>query len=61
MEVDEESDQKSNFYPHWLAAHAHLKNEFMEDEKYHILMTWLKWLLAHLSQRLIGELIRVIQ
>ena len=24
-----------------MAAHAHLKNEFTEDEKYHNLMTWL--------------------
>ena len=24
-----------------MAAHAGLKNEFMEDEKYHNLMTWL--------------------
>ena len=27
-----------------MAAHAHLKNEFTEDEKYHNLMSWLKWL-----------------
>ena len=32
MEVDEGSD---------LAAHALLKNEFTEDEKYHNLMSWL--------------------
>ena len=25
-----------------MAAHAHLKNEFTEDEKCHNLMTWLK-------------------
>ena len=25
-----------------MAAHACLKNEFIEDEKYHNLMTWLK-------------------
>ena len=24
-----------------MAAHAHLKNEFTEDEKYHNLMSWL--------------------
>ena len=24
-----------------MAAHAHLKNEFTEDEKYHNLMRWL--------------------
>ena len=24
----------------WVAAHASLKNEFTEDEKYHNLMTW---------------------
>ena len=24
----------------WMAAHAHLKNEFTEDEKYHNLMSW---------------------
>ena len=33
--------QKSDIKPHWMAAHAHLKNEFMEDKKYHNLMTWL--------------------
>ena len=44
MEVDEGSDQKSKIYPHWMAAHAHLKNEFMEDEKCHNLMSWLKYL-----------------
>ena len=26
----------------WIAAHACLKNEFMEDKKCHNLMTWLK-------------------
>ena len=25
----------------WMAAHARLKNEFTEDEKYHNLMRWL--------------------
>ena len=25
-----------------MAAHVRLKNEFMEDKKYHNLMTWLK-------------------
>ena len=29
-----------------MAAHARLNNEFTEDEKYHNLMTWLKWLEA---------------
>ena len=29
---------------HWMAAHAHLKNEFTEDEKYHNLMSWLNFL-----------------
>ena len=41
MKVDEGSDQKSDIYRHWMAEHASLKNEFMEDEKYHHLMTWL--------------------
>ena len=27
--------------PHWMAAHAHLKKEFTEDEKYQNLMSWL--------------------
>ena len=27
--------------PHWIAAHARLKNEFTEDEKCHNLMKWL--------------------
>ena len=41
MEVDEGSDQKSGVYPHWMAAHARLKNEFTEGEKCHNLMSWL--------------------
>ena len=36
-----ELDEGSGIYPHWIAAHAHLKNEFTEDEKYHNLMSWL--------------------
>ena len=27
-----------------MAAHAHLKNEFTEDKKYHNLMTWLNYI-----------------
>ena len=41
MEVDEGSDQTSNIWPHWKAAHVRFK-EFTEDEKYHNLMRWLK-------------------
>ena len=33
---------------HWMAAHAHLKNEFTEDEKYHNLMRWFRSLLFHI-------------
>ena len=36
MEVDEGSDQKTDIWPHWMAAHARLMNEFTEDEKCHI-------------------------
>ena len=43
IEADEESDLKSDIYPHWMAVHACLKEEFREDEKYHNLMTWLIW------------------
>ena len=39
MEVDKESDQISDIYPHWMAAHARLKNEFTENEKCHNLMS----------------------
>ena len=28
--------------PHWMAVHAHLKNVFMENEKYHNLMTCIR-------------------
>ena len=42
MEVVEGSDQISDVYPHWMAVHALLKNEYTEDEKYHNLMSWLK-------------------
>ena len=41
MEIVEESDQKSDILPHWMTAHARLKNEFTEDKKNHNLMTWL--------------------
>ena len=41
MEVDEGAYEKSDILHHWIAAHAHLKNEFTEDEKYHNPMTWL--------------------
>ena len=41
MEVDEGFDQKSDIKPHWKVAHARLKNEFTEGEKYHNLMRWL--------------------
>ena len=34
---------KNQTSSHWMAAHARLKNEFTEDEKYHNLMRWLKW------------------
>ena len=33
MEVDEGSDQISDTWHHWMAAHAYLKNEFTEDKK----------------------------
>ena len=35
-EVDNGSDQKSDIQPHSMAAPARLKNEFTEDEKYHV-------------------------
>ena len=38
MEVDGGSDQNSDIR---MASHARLKNESMEDEKYHNLMWWL--------------------
>ena len=38
MAVDEGSDQKSDIQPYWMAAHARLKKEFTEDEKYHNLI-----------------------
>ena len=41
MEVDEESDQKSDIYRH-MAVHARLKNEFAEDKKCHNLNMLLK-------------------
>ena len=49
MEVDEGSDQKSDIWPHWMAAHARLKNELTEDEKYHNLMSCLICHLLFLS------------
>ena len=32
---------RQKIWPHWMAAHACLKNEFTEDEKCHNLMRWL--------------------
>ena len=34
--TEEGSNQKSDIKPHWMAAYVHLKNEFMENEKYQI-------------------------
>ena len=47
MEIDEGSNQNSDVQPHWMAVHACLKNEFMEDKKCHKLMSWL---ISHPSQ-----------
>ena len=41
MEVDKGPNQKSDIHPNWMAAHARLKNEFLEDEKCHNPMNWL--------------------
>ena len=41
MEVAEGFDQISEIEPYWMAAHARLKNEFAEKEKYHNRMTLL--------------------
>ena len=38
MEVDERSDKTLDIWPHWMAAHSRLKNEFTEDEN---LISWL--------------------
>ena len=47
IEVDEGSNQNSDIYRHWMAVHARLKEEFMEDEKCHNLMRWLILELQH--------------
>ena len=39
MEVDEGSDQISDVYPQWIAAHACLKIKFTEGNKCHNLMS----------------------
>ena len=57
MEVDEGSDQKSDNQPHWKAAHAHLKNEFTEDEKYHNLMRWLNSICFRINDSEPGKVI----
>ena len=52
MEVDEESDKKSDIWPHWMAAHECLKNEFTEDKR--AIISWTgsigrrRWLISHL-------------
>ena len=53
MEVDEGSDQKSDIYPHSMAAHTQSENEFLEDEKYHnLIMRWLNFVFQ--SANLLG-------
>ena len=42
MDVDKGFDQKSDVKPQWMAAHACLKIEFTEGDKYHYLMSRLK-------------------
>ena len=56
MEVDEGSNKKSDICPHWMAAHARLKNEFTEYVKCHNLMSWLKFLLFFGAGCLVLEL-----
>ena len=53
MEVDEGSDQKSD----WMAAQARLKNELTEDEMCHNLVSWLKYGFVCLQE---GRLCRTI-
>ena len=43
MEIDKGSNQTSDIQPHWMAEHAHLKNEFMVVKKNQSLMRWLKY------------------
>ena len=38
---------KSDLQPHWMAAHARLKNDSTEDEKCHNHVSWLKWSQNH--------------
>ena len=40
--------------PHWMAALARFNNEFMEDEKYHNLVTWLIYLIISGSNEVEG-------
>ena len=46
MEVDKGIHQKSDIWPHSMAANVRLKNDITEDEKYHNLMSWLKCLIS---------------
>ena len=41
MELDEESYQKSDIQPYWVAVHARLKNEIKKDEKCQNHISWL--------------------
>ena len=59
MEEDKRSNQKSDIYLHWMAAHARLKNEFTEDEKCHNLMSWLIFLLTEQATKKRMELIKL--
>ena len=43
-----------------MAAHACLKNELIEDEKYHNLMSWLKSQLSYVLPLFIHDLFRKV-
>ena len=47
--------------PHWMAAHARLKNVFMENEKYHDLMTWLNYVKFIQTRFYLGVSLQIYQ
>ena len=48
-------DKNQTCSSHWMAAHARLKNEFTEDEKYHNPMAWFYTVTLSLPLPLIQE------
>ena len=50
--LEETSDKEQTIWPHWTAAHAHLKDHKLHNAKVPFLMSWLKFVSEQLTFRL---------